>query len=112
MSKFTLSIQDAVEVPVKFTLKEGRVNKQFSFTLTAIRRPQADIDQWVKDDQRMIKDILAEVVTDWKGQTLVMDGDKPAEFSQEAFEAMLDAPGVAQQCYIGYLTECRAKAKN
>jgi hypothetical protein len=112
MSKYTLSIQDTVEVPVKFTLKEGKVNKTFAFSLIATRQPQNVIEQWVKDDQRAVKDILAEIVTGWSGQTLVMEGDKPAEFSADAFAAMLDAPGVAGRCYLAYLTECGAKAKN
>jgi hypothetical protein len=112
MSKYTLSIQDTVEVPVKFTLKEGKVNKTFAFSLIAMRQPQNVIEQWVKDDQRAVKDILAEIVTGWSGQTLVMEDDKPAEFSEEAFAAMLDAPGVAGRCYLAYLTECGAKAKN
>jgi hypothetical protein len=112
MSKYTLSIQDTVEVPVKFTLKEGKVNKSFAFTLIATRQPQSVVDRWVSDNQHAVKDILSEIVTGWNGQTLVMEDDKPAEFSAEAFSAMLDAPGVAGRCYVAYLTECGAKAKN
>lgn len=112
MSKYTLSIEDAVDVPVKFTLKVGSVNKTFGFTLTAKRTPQNEVEQWVKDDQRQVKDILNDVVSGWSGQTLVMDGDKPAEFNSESFAALLDVPGVAGRCYLAYLTECGAKAKN
>jgi hypothetical protein len=111
MSKYTLSIQDTVEVPVKFTLKEGKVNKSFAFTLIATRQPQSVIEQWVKEESK-IKELLSDNVTDWHGQTLVLDGDKPAEFSKDAFDAMLDAPGVAMRCYLSYLAECGAKAKN
>ena len=111
MSKFTLSIQNTVEVPVKFTLKENKVNKTFSFSLIATRQPQSVVEQWIKDENK-VKEILVENVTDWIGQTLVLDGDKPADFSDEAFAAMLDAPGVAMRCYLAYLSECGAKAKN
>ena len=111
MSKFTLSIQNTVEVPVKFTLKEGKVNKNFAFSLIATRQPQSVVDVWLRDDGKL-KDILKENVTDWMGQTLVLEGDKPAEFGDEAFEALLEVPGVAMKCYLAYLTECGAKAKN
>lgn len=111
MSKFTLSIQNTVEVPVKFTLKENKVNKNFAFSLIATRQSQSVVEAWLKDDSK-VKEILKENVTDWVGQTLVLDGDKPAEFGDEAFEALLDAPGVAMRCYLAYLTECGAKAKN
>lgn len=111
MSKFTLAIQDTVEVPVKFTLKEGKVNKTFAFSLIATRQPQNVIEQWVKDESR-VKEILTDNVTDWSGQTLILEDDKPASFGKDAFDALLDVPGVAMRCYLSYLTECGAKAKN
>lgn len=109
---YTLSIEDTVEVPVKFTLKVGRVNKIFSFTLTATRQPQEVIEAWIADNERKVKDILADVVSGWSGQTLVIDGDKPAEFNPESFAAMLNVPGVAMRLYTAYLKDCAAKEKN
>jgi hypothetical protein len=109
---YTLSIEDTVEVPVKFTLKQGKVNKVFSFSVTGTRQPQEVIEGWIADNERKIKDILSDVVTDWSGQTLVMDGDKPAEFNAESFGAMLGVPGVAIRIYSAYLKECGAKEKN
>lgn len=112
MSKYTLSFQNTVEVPVKFTLKEGRVNKSYSFTLTAKRQPQSVIEQWGKEEVK-VKEILIENVSDWSGQTLINDeSDKPAEFGNDAFDALLDVQGVAMRCYLSYLAECGAKAKN
>lgn len=109
---YTLSIEDTVEVPVKFTLKVGNVNKIFSFSMTATRQPQEVIEGWIADNERKVKDILTEVVSGWSGQKLVMDGDKPAEFNPESFAAMLGVSGVAMRLYVAYLKECGAKEKN
>jgi hypothetical protein len=109
---FTLSIEDTVEIPVKFTLKAKKVNKLFSFNLTAERQPQDVLDAWFADKDRKVIDLLQEHVTGWSGQQLVMNGDKAADFSAEAFAAMLNVPGVAGQIFTAYVSECAAKAKN
>lgn len=109
---YTLAIEDIVEVPVKFTLKQRKADIQFSFSLTATRQPQDVIEGWIADSNRKIKDILKEVVTDWSGQTLVIKDEKPAEFNKETFDAMLNVSGVAMRLYLAYLKECGAKEKN
>ncbi len=112
---YTLAIDDVVEVPVKFTLKAGKVNKLFSFTLTATRVPVDDIQEAMKAAELRYKEALIslDVFTGWDGQRLVLDGDgKPAEFSAEALDVMLTAPGVAQVVYIAYMKEIGAKEKN
>lgn len=115
MTKYTIAIEDTVEVPVKFTLKAGKVNKSFSFNLTATRIPQDDIAAKMKDAEYKFKEGLLSmgVVTGWDGQRLVLDADgNPAEFGEEALEAMLSVAGVAQMVYLAYLKECGAKEKN
>ncbi|MFZ4623279.1 MAG: hypothetical protein ACOYNF_03480 [Rhodoferax sp.] len=109
---YTLSIEDTVEVPVKFTLKAGKVNKTYAFNLIGTRRAQDDIEGWVGDKDKKIKEILADVITGWAGQRLVMDGEQPADFNAESFAAMLNVQGVAAQIYVAYLKECGAKEKN
>ena len=112
---YTLAIEDTVEVPVKFTLKEGRVNKLFSFTLVAKRLPAEEIAEAFKAAEFNFKGFFEAtgVVSDWQGQRLVLDakGD-PAEFTPEAFSCMLGVSGVAQAVYQAYAKEAGAKEKN
>lgn len=115
MSKFVIAVEDAVEVPVKFTLKAGKVNKAFAFTLTATRIPQDELQTKMKDAEYKFKEGLQSmgVITGWADQRLVLDASgQPAEFSEEALDAMLSVAGVARMVYDAYLKECGAKEKN
>lgn len=110
-----LSIEDEVEVPVKFTLKEGKVNKTFAFTLFAKRLDQDEITARLEACELKFKQFLQSdgVIYGWEGQRLVVKEDgASAEFSEEAFSVMLSAPGVAQVCFQAYQKECAAKEKN
>jgi protein involved in temperature-dependent protein secretion len=114
-SKFTIAVSDSMEVPVKFTLKEGKVNKSFAFTLMATRMEQDDIAERMRESEYKFKEGLLDmgVFTGWTGQRLVLDADgNPAEFSIDALEAMLSVPVVAQICYQAWLKESGAKEKN
>lgn len=109
---FTLAVENTVEVPVKFTLKNKGVARLFSFILTAERLPQDEISARLEDKERKVKDFMADVVSGWSGQRLVLDAAEPAEFSPEALEALLNVAGVAAVCFTAYLKECGAKEKN
>lgn len=104
---FRIAVDDVVEVPVRFSLRVKNVDKPMSCTLIARR---------VGDDAyagRSPMDILRENVTGWKEQKLVLDAsDNPAEFSSEAFEAMLNVPGLALTIWKAYQRETAAKEKN
>lgn len=108
---YTLAIENTVEVPVKFTLKEGRVNKPFAFVLLATRLSKEESESQAEGTS--IKDFMLENITGWQDQRLVMGPDgKPADFSRAALDAMLSAPGVLGICWGAYLKECGAKEKN
>lgn len=112
---YTLAIENVVEVPVKFTLKAGKVNKPFAFTLIATRLDQGEIAARLEEVESKFKPFMQTdgLITNWIGQRLVLGADgEPAQFSEEAFDAMLDAPGVAAMCFIAYQKECGAKEKN
>lgn len=115
-TKYTVAIGNNVEVPIKFTLKEGRVNKAFAYTLLAERREAADIEAAMKDNEYKFKEALLSLgcVTGWVGQKLILeeDGKTPAEFNDEAFGAMLSIPVVAAIVFQSYQKECGAKEKN
>ena len=112
---YTLSIEDTVEVPVKFTLKQGKVNKAFAFTLTCTRLNSDEIVSRMKELELRYKDFLLSdgVVTGWEGQRLVLnDKGEPADFNAEALALLLSPPGVAKVCADAYQKECGAKEKN
>ena len=115
MNKYTIAVDNVVEVPVRFTLKAGKVNKPFVFTLTATRIPQDDLVAKMKDVEFKFKEGLQSmgVITGWEGQRLVLGEDgNPADFDDEALDALLSVAGVAQVVYLAYLKECGAKEKN
>lgn len=107
---FKLAVANIVQVPVKFTMKDGSVNKLFSFTLTANRKTPEEIEQ---QPEQTIKEFLVENVTDWSGQRLVLlDSNEPAPFSAEAFDYMLKQAGLLAVVWQSYQRECGAKEKN
>lgn len=113
--KYTVAVSDVVEVPVKFTLKEGRVNKPFAFTLTVNRIESEEFASRMEAVGFRFKEGLLDmkIITDWKDQRVILDEEgKPAEFCPEALEAMLSVPVVAQIVYQAIQKECGAKEKN
>lgn len=111
----TLAIGNKLEVPVKFTLKDGKLNKNYAFTLSALRKTSEEITQAFNANEFKFKETLEslDVIEDWQGQNLVLGEDgKPAPFSAEAFAAMLGVMGVASVVYSCYQKECGAKEKN
>ncbi len=112
---YTLAVEDTVEVPVKFTMKAGKVDKLFKFTLTAIRISHDDIQEAMKAVEFKFREGLVsmDVLKGWEGQRLVLDDQgKPADFNADSLNMMLSAPGVAQVIYLAYMKECGAKEKN
>lgn len=107
---YKLAVGDIVEVPVNLTLKEGRVHKKFSFTLTAPRVTQEELEE---KPEQSVREFLLDNVTAWDGQRLVLNlDDSPAEFCRAAFERMLKTRGVQDQIWVAYIKETSAQAKN
>lgn len=107
---FKIAIGNVVQVPVKFTLREGAVDKLFSFTLTASRKTQ---DEMEEQPEQTIREFLLENVTDWSGQRLVLHEDgEPAAFAREAFEYMLKQQGVQGVIWNAYQRQVAGKEKN
>lgn len=110
---YKLAIDDIVEVPVKFTLKNGSVNKLFAFALQTTRLDQDAITSRLEEHGNKFAPFLKEVVTGWSGQRLILTADdQPADFGPETFDAMLGAAGVSSVIFAAYLRECGAKEKN
>lgn len=108
--KFKLAVENVVLIAIKLSLKEGSVNKLFSFTLTGNRKTPEEMEE---QPEQTIKDFLIENITDWSGQRLVLlESNEPAPFSPQAFEYMLKQAGVLDIVWQRYKFECGAKEKN
>jgi hypothetical protein len=108
----TLAIEDKFNLPIKFYLKEGAVNKLHTFTLLVERKTTEEIQEFSRDTELTIADFMADVTHGWRDQRLVVEGDAPAEFSKDNFKLLLTLAGVAKCIWEAYLPECGAKAKN
>lgn len=108
---YRLAIADTIVVPIRFTYQ----SKEYAFELHAKRESQDAVAGAIREDGTVTA-FLRERVSGWKGQTLVIDNetDKPADFSAEAFDALLSVHGLPQAAFTAYLeaNSVKAKAKN
>lgn len=110
---YQLVIGNTVKVPVKFETNNNGKGKAFNFNLICDRMSQDDLTNLEGDKKETVIAVLKKITTGWENQTLVLDGDnKPAEFSEAAFDAMLSLAGICHVAWGSYLTEVGAKVKN
>ena len=128
-----LKIGRTLDVPVKFSLRDGAREASFAFTLVVrrlARQEAADLLERLKlenkdrdavEDAELTRATLADLVSDWRGQRLVVDDDdQPAPFSAEALDLMLESVGVGQELltpclkavFDGARTEAEDRRKN
>lgn len=113
--KYVVVISDMVQVQVEGKLAdESGSPNPFKFMLVCKRRSANEIKAALDAAEFRAQDFLQEVTTDWKGQRLVMeeDGQTPAAFCSEAFDALLDISGMAMLCFTSYGKAASATAKN
>ena len=72
-----LAIQNSVKVPVKFTLNNSGKVATFSYSVICDRIDQDEIKARLNNQDERISDFLAEIITGWEGQTLVVEEDGP-----------------------------------
>lgn len=110
---YKLTIQNTVQTKVKFTLKDKGVDRLFAFTLDCVRLEQDEITSRLEEKDKKVKDFMADLITGWDGQRLVLnEDDTPAAFSAEALDVLLNVPGVAAVIFSAYLKDAGAKEKN
>lgn len=108
-----LAIQNSVKVPVKFTLNNSGKVAAFSYSVVCDRIDQDEIKARLNNQDEMISDFLAQIITGWEGQTLVVEEDgTPADFDAESLSLMLTTAGVSLAIFQSYMKECGAKTKN
>lgn len=103
---FKLVVGDVIEFSVKFTLNDGGKRAvQHAFTLFAKRMSQAALRDLLRDDARLVSEVLHAQVTGWRDQRLVVDDatGQPAEFGPEALECLLGLAGMGSIAYTAYL---------
>jgi hypothetical protein len=107
--QYKLSVAAFLLVPMAFTLTDGDKVTSFEFELQAKRVGE---DEFQASNDK-IKALMLDIITGWKGQTLVLDEDaQPAAFCREALEVMFETPGVVDIATRNYLKEVAARAKN
>jgi hypothetical protein len=113
-----LAVSDKVTVPVKFSMKDGKKNVNFAFTITCARLTSEDFQERTKGETvaetvQKIKATMSEITTGWEGQTFVLEDDgTPADFNEENLQLMYDATGVLDVVLKSYMHESAARAKN
>ena len=113
-----LAVSEKVNVPVKFTMQDGKKMSTFKFSLTCDRLTTDDFQERIKGDgdfatNAQIKTVMKEITTGWDAQTFVLEDDgTPADFSEENLQLMYDATGVLDVVVASYLKESAARAKN
>ena len=119
---FKLAVGNAISFPVTLNLMDGAQARQFRFTLSGNRMSQDEMHEEINHPGKLLSDILLAScasdpdqprITGWSGQRLVLNEDgTPAEFSREAFAAMLSFVGVPRTIFDAYSEACGNKAKN
>ena len=108
-----LAISNIVKVPVELTINDNGKDKSFKFSLICNRRKQSELDA-IQKEEKLIVDVLKDIVIGWEGQTLVVDDmtDLPSEFNAANFGDMLDVKDAPLRFYLAYMNEVGAKTKN
>jgi len=107
---FKLAVGNMVQVPVRFSLRDGALDKNYTLTLTATRHGPDDIAAM---ESVTVNDFMLAQVSGWSGTHPVLAEDgTPAPYSSEALAFLLKVPGVLDAVWLAYLRECGAKTKN
>lgn len=107
---YKLRIGNFIEVPIHLRVRDGGQTKDFKFHITGKRLSAEEARSKLGGEGETANETVGEFlkahITDWRGQTLVVDeADQPAAFSAEALEALLSVAGAAGVIYLAYLKE-------
>lgn len=113
MFKRSLLTANTVEFTVKGTVPgDAGKPEPFSFTLTATRAKQSEIEdmlEQLRSGAGVVQAWMAERVHGWKDVT-EPDGS-PVPYSAQAFGELLDVPGLSGVVFSAYVEACSAKGK-
>lgn len=106
---YKLVISDTVQFPVKLTVNDAGVTKEFPMRLDGRRIDVDDLRHSIEEHGDMkLMDFHAKVcrenLTGWSQQRLVVDAeDNPAPFGPEALECLLKLPGAVSVIHGAYM---------
>ncbi|UGQ45080.1 phage tail assembly chaperone [Massilia endophytica] len=115
MSKFKVLVGDIFRATVKGTVPgEDGKPKDFEFVLICNRSSQEEVKKAYEGSGLIYADFLKQKVKGWDGQQLVLDNTtgQSAEFSEEAFDALLSIQAMGLVCFNAYNRDNGAKEKN
>lgn len=103
--KYTLTVGDVIDVPVRGSVKDGARTVDFNFTLQMKRLSSKDAREALDPDAGIaMRDVLTANVIGWRGQRLVQDeAGEPATFDAEALDCLLTLAGMEFVCFTAYL---------
>jgi hypothetical protein len=85
----------ARDVPFKFTLILRRLSQDEALGMVDSLQKMAQEGSTAADSARSARDLLVDLIHDWRDQRLVLDeDDKAAPYSPEALDVMLQLAGV------------------
>jgi hypothetical protein len=85
----------ARDVPFKFTLILRRLSQEEALGMVDSLHKMAQEGSTAADSARSARDLLVDLIHDWRDQRLVLDeDDKAAPYSPEALDVMLQLAGV------------------
>jgi len=107
---YKLKIGNFIEVPIHLRVRDGGQTKDFKFHVTGKRLSAEEARTKLSGEGDVANETVGEFLkanlTDWRGQTLVVDeADQPAAFAPAALEALLGVAGAAGVIYVAYLKE-------
>jgi hypothetical protein len=112
--KFKLAIANVITFAASLQILDGDTSREFKFQLHGKRLSAEELRDTLtagsdRGDQPVAQ-VLGELITGWTGQTIVLGEDgKPAEFSAEAFSALLSGvPGADVALWQQYLNAVAA----
>lgn len=97
MSSYRLKLGRTLDVPVKFTLRDGAKDVPFTVTLTIKRLVLAeftDLLDRVKAQTLEDRALLGELVLGWEQSLVLGEDDKPAPYGAEALDTMCSVVGL------------------
>lgn len=99
---YKLNVSDTVEFPVTLTVNDAGTPREFTLRLQAKRLTDQALDA-ARDSNLKTEAFLAEHITGWRDQTLVVQADgSPADYTPEAFAVLLGVGGARLAVLAAY----------
>ena len=113
-TKYKTIVSNTAVIPVKGSLADADGKPiPFKFSLVCKRMGAEEIKEKLAGGETLMQDVLQNVTTGWKNQTLVLEQDgAPADFNADSFAALLDISGMAVVCFNAYMKGQAATEKN